>query len=88
MAINRKNNTRIINLVVIGFIIILVGGILFIFARHRTLQNKNEPPPPPEKTEANLTIKNFHHVATENGIRKWTLEAASANLYTQKISLY
>lgn len=41
------------------------------------------PPPPPEMTEANLTIKSFQHVATEDGIKKWTLEAASASLYSQ-----
>ncbi|MBC2716834.1 MAG: LPS export ABC transporter periplasmic protein LptC [Desulfobacteraceae bacterium] len=84
MHIKLKNNTRTINFLIIGFIILLIGGIIVIFVRHRLIQKKNDPPTPPEKTEATLTIKNFHHVATENGIKKWALKAASARLYSQK----
>jgi len=80
----KLNNTRKINFFIIGFIILLIGSILFIFFRHQSILEKNEPPPPPENTEANLTIKKFHHIATENGIKKWILEAASASLYSQK----
>ncbi len=83
MLIKQKNNSRKINLLIIGFIILLIGGILFIFVRHRIILKKTDPPPPPVKTEANLTINNFHHVATENGEKKWMLKAASANLYSQ-----
>lgn len=84
MQIKPKSNTQKINLLIIGFIILLIGGILFIFIKHRSSLKKNDPPPPPETTNANLSIKNFHHIATENGIKKWTLEAASASLYSQE----
>ena len=84
MQIIPKTNSQKINLLIIGFIILLISGILFIFVNHRSIQKKNNPPPPPEKTEASLTIKNFHHIATENGIKRWTLEAASASLYSQE----
>jgi LPS export ABC transporter protein LptC len=84
LHIKHTTNTRKINVLIIGFIILLIGGILFIFARHRLILKKNNSPPPPETTEATLTIKKFHHVTTENGIKKWTLEATSASLYSQK----
>ena len=83
MHIKQTNNSRKINLLIIGFIILLVGGILFLFVRHRAILKKTDPPPPPETTEASLTIKKFHHVGTENGEKKWILEAASASLYSQ-----
>ena len=84
MPIKPKNNTRKINFIIIGFIVILIAGILFIFARHRLIIKEIDPPLPPEKTEADLTIKKFHHVATENGIKKWSLDATSARLYSPK----
>ncbi len=55
-----------------------------MFVRHRSGLKKNDPPPSSETTNATLSIKNFHHVAIENGIKKWSLEAASANLYSQE----
>jgi len=84
LHINIKSNTRKINFLITGFIILLISGILFIFVRHRLILKNIAPPSPPETTEANLTIKKFHHVATEDGIKKWTLEAASASLYSQE----
>lgn len=84
MPIKPKKNTRKINFLIIGFIIILIAGILFIFARHRLILKEIDPPLPPEKTDADLTIKKFHHVATENSIKKWSLAAASARLYSSK----
>jgi len=84
LQIKPKTNSQKVNLVIIGFIILLIGGILFLFARHQSILKKNDPSPSPVTPEADLTIKNFHHIATENGIKKWTLEAASASLYSQK----
>lgn len=84
MHIKIDPNPKKINFFIIGFIILLIGGIIFIFVRHRFLLKKDEPLPPPESTEANLTIKKFHHIATEDGIKKWTLDAASASLYSKK----
>ncbi len=84
MHLNTKSNTRKINFLITGFILFLIVGIILIFIRHRLILDENVPPPPPEKTEANLTIKKFQHVATEGGIKKWSLEAASASLYSQE----
>lgn len=80
----KKNNSQKINYVIIGLIVLLIGSTLFIFIRHRLILKKIDPPPPPENTGATLTIKNFQHVATENGVRKWTLDAASASLYSSQ----
>lgn len=67
-----------------GCLVIIVSGLVTIFIRHRISIRDMELPPAPEQTEADLSIKNFHHVATEDGIRTWSLDAASARLYSDK----
>lgn len=84
MHLNHISKSRKINFLTTGFIILIIGGILFMFIRHRLILKNIDPPPPPEATEADLTIKKFHHIATEDGIKKWALEAASASLYSQE----
>jgi LPS export ABC transporter protein LptC len=64
--------------------VLLISGLVVIFVRHRSAIKNVDPPPLPEKTEADLVIKNFQHMATENGVRKWTLAAASARLYSAR----
>lgn len=80
-TLNRANR---INIFFITLIVLLIISIVVIFVRHRVAQKNSSSPPPPETTEATLTIKNFQHVATENGEKKWMLEASSASLYTQE----
>lgn len=84
LHIKTKNKTNRINIFFITLIVFLIISIIVVFVRHRGAQKNSSSPPPPETTEANLTIKNFQHVATENGEKKWTLEASSASLYTQQ----
>ncbi|MDO9262669.1 MAG: LPS export ABC transporter periplasmic protein LptC, partial [Desulfosalsimonadaceae bacterium] len=71
-----------INIFIITLIILLVISIVIVFIRHRVVQKNSSSPFRPETTQATLTIKNFHHEATENGEKKWTLEASSASLFT------
>ncbi len=82
MYLTSLKNTHKINIVIGTIIVFLIAGIIAVFVRHRTFLKNTAPPPPPENSEANLSIKNFRHVATENGINKWTLEASSASLYS------
>jgi len=70
-----------INILVVSLIALLIISIIVIFVRHRAVQNHSSTPVRPETSEATLTIKNFHHEATENGEKKWTLEASSASLF-------
>jgi len=84
LDLNRFKTSRSINLIIIGIIIFLISGIIILFARHRALVKTLPPAPPPEKSDANISIKNFHHVASENGIVQWTLDAGSASIYSTK----
>ncbi|MDA8404344.1 MAG: LPS export ABC transporter periplasmic protein LptC [Desulfobacteraceae bacterium] len=80
-SLTRSNR---INIVVISLIVLLIISIVVIFIRHRADQNHSPAPLRPETTEATLTIKNFHHEASENGKKKWTLEASSASLFASQ----
>ncbi len=78
-----KKSNRI-NIFIITLIILLIISIVVVFIRHRTVQKNSSVSLRPETSEATLTIKNFHHEATENGEKKWTLEASSASLFAQQ----
>lgn len=80
-TLNRSNR---INIFIISLILLLIISIVVVFIRHRGVQKNSVSPLPPETSEATLTIKNFHHEATENGEKKWTLEASSASLFAQQ----
>ena len=81
LRIKTSSRSNRINIFIITLIILLIVSIVVIFIRHREAQKNSLSPPRPETTEATLTIKNFHHEATENGEKKWTLEASSASLF-------
>ena len=80
-TLNRSNR---INIFIITLILLLIISIGVVFIRHRAIQKNSASSPRPETSEATLTIKNFHHEATENGEKKWTLEASSASLFAQQ----
>ncbi|PIP37327.1 MAG: LPS export ABC transporter periplasmic protein LptC [Desulfobacterales bacterium CG23_combo_of_CG06-09_8_20_14_all_51_8] len=84
MDLDRLKTSHRINLLISGIIIFLISGIIVLFVRHRILLKNIAPAPSPQKTEANITIQNFQHVATEDGIIQWTLEAGSASMYSMK----
>lgn len=84
MDLNRFKTSRNINRIITGIIIFLISGIIILFVRHRALIKTLPPLPSPQKSEANISIKNFHHIASENGAVQWTLDADSASLYSSE----
>lgn len=82
MDLKHFKTSRNINRFIIGIIIVLISGIIALFVRHRILIKTIPSVPSPQKTEANITIKQFQHVASENGVIQWTLEAGSASMYS------
>jgi LPS export ABC transporter protein LptC len=58
--------------------------IIAVFIHNRLRLNHIAPPMAPPKTTATLSIQNFRHTATQDGKRKWSIEAASASLYSKK----
>jgi LPS export ABC transporter protein LptC len=81
LGIKTITKSNRINILIISLITLLIISIVVIFVRHRAVQNNTAAPVRPEASEATLTIKNFHHEATENGEKKWSLEASSASLF-------
>jgi LPS export ABC transporter protein LptC len=65
-------------------VIVLVSVIIAVFIHNRLRLNHIAPPRPPQKTAATLSIQNFRHTATQDGKRKWSIEATSANLYSKE----
>ena len=62
----------------------LLSGIIIIFIRYNVSKKDIKSPEPPENTDATFSLKNFHHIATQNGIKKWKLEASSASVYAKQ----
>ncbi len=73
-----------IRLFLIFLIILLIGFLLIPFVKNRVRVTRTVPPPSPETTDADLTIKRFHHTATRHGERQWSLEAESASLHSKQ----
>jgi LPS export ABC transporter protein LptC len=65
-------------------VVILFCIIILIFVRNRMRLKHIGTPLPPQKTNATLSIQNFRHTATQDGQRKWSIEASSANLYSKE----
>lgn len=84
LPIKPPNKSYPVNFIVISFITILAGAIVVAFVRNRADHRQAPFPSPPKNPEATLTIHQFHHEATENGEKKWTLEAASASLFAAR----
>jgi LPS export ABC transporter protein LptC len=78
------SSSKKIKYVFSAVIILLTCVIIVVFVRNRMFLKHIAPPLPPEKTKATLSIQNFRHMATQDGQRKWSIEASSANLYSDE----
>jgi LPS export ABC transporter protein LptC len=63
---------------------VLICILVAVFVRNRILLKHITAPLPPQKINATLSIQNFRHTATQDGQRKWSVEATSANLYSKE----
>lgn len=65
-------------------VVVLSSVIIAVFIHHRLRFNHIAPPIAPQKTTATLSIENFRHTATQDGKKKWSIEAASASMYSKE----
>lgn len=65
-------------------VVILICGIIAVFLRNKFRLKQIASPLPPQKINATLSIQSFRHTATQDGQRKWSVEASSANLYSKE----
>jgi len=62
--------------------LLLLAVLLFFFLKHATEPPDLEKPPAPGQSEAELSINRFRHTATRQGRTEWTLEADSAEYFS------
>lgn len=68
----------------ISLIFLTFGVILLVFVQYRHVLEKNESPVSIDKNKANISIGKAHQTATRNGIKEWSLDAASADYMDKK----
>jgi LPS export ABC transporter protein LptC len=81
----KKNTHRIqLNILLISIILLAFGVILTVFFNYRNGIEISEAPGPAVSNKANISIGKAHQTATRNGIKEWSLDAASADYMTDK----
>ena len=63
----------------ISLIFLTFGVILLVFLQYRHVLLKNDSPFSLGQSTANISIGKAHQTATRNGIKEWSLDAASAD---------
>lgn len=63
-------------------ILVILASLTGIFLYYRSLSQPK--PSPSGNSKASLTLGKIRHAATRNGIRQWSLEAASAEYFREE----
>ena len=63
----------------ISLIFLTFGVILLVFLQYRQVLEKNDSPVSISKSDVNIIIGKAHQTATRNGIKEWSLDAASVD---------
>ncbi|MGA8179452.1 MAG: LPS export ABC transporter periplasmic protein LptC [Desulfobacterales bacterium] len=80
-----KNTHRIkLNILLISIILLAFGVILTVFLNYRNGLEINDVSGTIGSDKANISIGKAHQTATRNGIKEWSLDAASADYMTDK----
>jgi lipopolysaccharide export system protein LptC len=81
----KKNTYRIkLNILLISIILFAFGVILTVFLNYRNGIEIGDAPGDIISNKANISIGKAHQTATRNGIKEWSLDAASADYMTDK----
>jgi LPS export ABC transporter protein LptC len=82
---SKKNTHRIkLNILLISIILLAFGVILTVFLNYRNGLEINDVSGTIGSNKANISIGKAHQTATRNGIKEWSLDAASADYMTDK----
>ena len=80
-----KNTHRTkLNILLISIIVLAFGVILTVFLNYRNGLDINDAAGTIDTNKANISIGKAHQTATRNGIKEWSLDAASADYMTGK----
>jgi len=79
MPLIKNNNPKKIKLFLLSVILITLGVILSVFVGHRRVYDKENYLVSDVQSKANISIAKVHQTATRNGIKEWSLDAASVD---------
>jgi LPS export ABC transporter protein LptC len=79
-----KSISKKIKYFISAVIISLIGIVVAVFVSNRIYIDSIQKPLPPQQTTATLSIQNFRHTATQDGHKEWSVEADSANLFSNQ----
>lgn len=84
MKLNKNTHRKKLNILFIFIIFLAFGVILVVFFNDRNGVEISEAPGPLVSSKANISIGKAHQTATRNGVKEWSLDAASADYMTDK----
>lgn len=71
--------TALKKIILYGFVGLLVVGVgIALVSRDRAAEGPGAPVEPVAQEQHDLTLNGIHHVATQDGVTEWTLDAESA----------
>jgi LPS export ABC transporter protein LptC len=77
-------NPKKLKLILLSVILIALGATIVVFVSHRRVLDKEENIVSSIQSKANISIGKAHQTATRNGIKEWSLDAASVNYIVKK----
>lgn len=83
MPFVKNHNHKKLKLILLSVIFVGLGVTLAVFISHRRMLGKEKNIVSDIRNNANISIGKAHQTATRNGIKEWSLDAASVN-YTVK----
>jgi LPS export ABC transporter protein LptC len=84
MKLLKKTQRIKLNYLLISIIFLVFGVILTVFFNYRHGLEISDAPEAVDSRKANISIGRAHQTATRNGIKEWSLDAASADYMTDK----
>ena len=84
MKLKKNTHRKKLNILFISIILLVFGIILTVFFKYRNGIEISDRTGAGIPDKANISIGRAHQTATRNGIKEWSLDAASADYMTEK----
>ena len=84
MPFVKNHNHKKLKLILLSIIFVALGVTLTVFVSHRRILEKEENIVSGIQSKANISIGKAHQTAIRNGIKEWSLDAASVNYIVKK----
>lgn len=84
MPFVKNHNHKKLKLILLSIIFVALGVTLTVFVSYRRILEKEKNIVSGIQSKANISIGKAHQTATRNGIKEWSLDAASVNYIVKK----